>query len=76
MKNGRIVLTPGRDPVTGLPVLSAGPGAPLLTSEQVDDLRSNPEFEVASVNVNNSEDAGAPVVRSPLAQFKTVHCVS
>ncbi len=48
---GRIVLTPrGRrrsrgkiisDPATGLPVLSAGPDAPVLTSAQVAELLSN-----------------------------------
>jgi AbrB family looped-hinge helix DNA binding protein len=51
VKNGRIVLAPRqaravkaiirRDPLTGLPVLSAGPDAPLLTSEQVEDILSN-----------------------------------
>jgi AbrB family looped-hinge helix DNA binding protein len=51
VKSGQIVLTPrhsrpakaaiGRDAVTGLPVLSAGPGAPQLTSEQVQDILSN-----------------------------------
>lgn len=51
VKRGQIVLTPrhsqpakaaiGRDAVTGLPVLSAGPGAPQLTSEQVQDILSN-----------------------------------
>ncbi len=45
---GRIVLTPRRarrlrariikDPVTGLPVLSAGPDAPVLTSKEVEDI--------------------------------------
>jgi AbrB family looped-hinge helix DNA binding protein len=45
VEGGRITLTPRRirsrkarilvDPITGLPVLSAGPGAPMLTSEQV-----------------------------------------
>lgn len=48
---GRIVLTPqkkrrkkGRiikDPATGLPVLSAGPDAPVLTSKEVAALLSN-----------------------------------
>lgn len=48
---GRIVLTPRKtrrckasiitDPITGLPVLSAGPGAPLLTSKEVDEILSN-----------------------------------
>ena len=51
VKSGRIVLTPrysrsgkagiGRDAVTGLPVLSAGPRAPQLTSEQVQDILSD-----------------------------------
>jgi hypothetical protein len=51
VKSGRIVLTPRhvrvvkaiirRDPVSGLPALSAGPGAPLLTSEQVEDILSS-----------------------------------
>ena len=51
VKSGQIVLTPrhprpakaviGRDAVTGLPVLSAGPGAPPLTSEQVQELLSD-----------------------------------
>ena len=45
---GRIVLTPQRpvrhevkivtDPITGLPVLTAGPDAPVLTSEQVAEM--------------------------------------
>ena len=47
---GKIVLTPRRarrkarvvvDPITGLPVLSAGPGAPKLSSKDVDDILSN-----------------------------------
>jgi AbrB family looped-hinge helix DNA binding protein len=48
--SGRIVLTPRRvrshkvrillDPLTGLPVLSAGPGAPLLTSKEVQEILS------------------------------------
>jgi AbrB family looped-hinge helix DNA binding protein len=47
VRDGQIVLTPLRsrkvtpsiqkDPVSGLPVLSAGKGVPLLTSEQVLD---------------------------------------
>lgn len=51
VKSGKIVLTPrhprparaviGRDAITGLPVLSVGPGAPILTSEQVQDILSN-----------------------------------
>jgi AbrB family looped-hinge helix DNA binding protein len=51
VKSGQIVLTPrhsrsakaiiGRDAVTRLPVLSAGPQAPRLTSEQVRDILSN-----------------------------------
>ncbi len=45
---GRIVLTPQRqrprpakivtDPVTGLPVLSAGPDAPALSSKEVEEI--------------------------------------
>jgi AbrB family looped-hinge helix DNA binding protein len=45
---GRIVLTPQKsrphktkivtDPVTGLPVLSAGPNAPVLTSKEVREI--------------------------------------
>ena len=48
IENGRIVLTPRRkrphpvklitDPVTGLPVLSAGPKAPQLTSKEVEEI--------------------------------------
>jgi len=48
---GRIVLTPRRarpqkvsilaDPLTGLPVLSVGPEAPLLSSKQVEEILSN-----------------------------------
>jgi AbrB family looped-hinge helix DNA binding protein len=48
---GRIVLTPRRtrpqkvsiiaDPLTGLPVLSAGPEAPPLSSKQVEEILSN-----------------------------------
>jgi len=48
---GRIVLTPRTvrkvkisifaDPLTGLPVLSAGPEAPPLTSDQVEEILSN-----------------------------------
>jgi AbrB family looped-hinge helix DNA binding protein len=48
---GRIVLTPHKqsplvakiidDPVTGLPVLSAGPDAPVLTSQQVEEILAN-----------------------------------
>ena len=51
VKDGRIVLVPQqgrraksairRDSVTGLPVLTAGPGAPRLTSEQVREILSN-----------------------------------
>ena len=51
VKSGQIVLTPRharprkaavrRDAVTGLPVLSAGPGAPRLTSAQVQEILSN-----------------------------------
>jgi AbrB family looped-hinge helix DNA binding protein len=48
IEGGRIVLTPQRksrhktrivrDPITGLPVLSAGPKAPLLSSKQVREI--------------------------------------
>jgi AbrB family looped-hinge helix DNA binding protein len=48
---GRIVLTPQKrrtrkaklviDPITGLPVLSAGPDAPLLSSKEVLDILTN-----------------------------------
>ncbi len=47
VRDGRIVLTPQKrrgkakvivDPITGLPVLSAGPDAPVLTSEQVNEI--------------------------------------
>jgi AbrB family looped-hinge helix DNA binding protein len=51
VKSGQIVLTPRhprpakaairRDAVTGLPVLSAGPRAARLTSNQVEDILSN-----------------------------------
>ena len=51
VKCGQIVLTPRhsrpakaairRDAISGLPVLSAGPGAPRLTSEQVQDILTN-----------------------------------
>ena len=50
-ENGRIVLTPRRarlgkpriviDSLTGLPALSAGPDAPLLTSRHVHEILSN-----------------------------------
>jgi AbrB family looped-hinge helix DNA binding protein len=51
VKNGQIILSPRHsrpakpaivhDAVTGLPVLSAGPGVPQLTSEQVEDILAN-----------------------------------
>jgi AbrB family looped-hinge helix DNA binding protein len=51
VKSGQIVLTPhyarpakaaiGRDTVTGLPVLRAGPRAPRLSSAQVEEILSN-----------------------------------
>ncbi len=51
VENGRIVLTPRRkrmhraklmvDPVTGLPVLSAGPDAPILTRKDIEDILTN-----------------------------------
>ena len=50
VESGRIVLTPRRtrsqevrilrDPITGLPVLSGGPDAPVLTSKQVQEILS------------------------------------
>lgn len=50
VESGSVVLTPRRkrarkgriliDPLTGLPVLSAGPNAPLLTSRQVGEILS------------------------------------
>lgn len=50
VESGRIVLTPRRsrrmqvkiatDPVTGLPVFSAGPDAPVLSSREVDEILS------------------------------------
>ena len=51
VEKGRIVLTPQRrrarraklvtDPVTGLPALSAGPGAPILSSKEVAEILAN-----------------------------------
>ena len=51
IEEGRIVLTPRRkrphraklmtDPITGLPVLSAGPDAPVLTSKDVEEILTN-----------------------------------
>jgi AbrB family looped-hinge helix DNA binding protein len=51
LESGRIVLTPrGKhrhparlvtDPVTGLPVLSAGPDAPVLSSKEVEEILAN-----------------------------------
>jgi len=51
VEEGRIVLTPKHkrsrrakvmtDPITGLPVLSAGPDAPILTSKDVEDILTN-----------------------------------
>jgi AbrB family looped-hinge helix DNA binding protein len=51
LEGDRIVLIPHRtrrkkariinDPVTGLPVITAGPDAPLLTSKQVEEILSN-----------------------------------
>ena len=48
IEDGRIVLTPRRkqtfeakiieDPITGLPVIDAGPDAPVLTSEMVAEM--------------------------------------
>jgi AbrB family looped-hinge helix DNA binding protein len=50
-ENGRIVLTPQRkrphrvkivkDPVIGLPALSAGPKAPTLSSKEVEEILAN-----------------------------------
>lgn len=49
--DGRIILTPQtrrahrarlvRDPITGLPALSAGPKAPRLTSKEVEEILTN-----------------------------------
>ena len=51
IEGGRIVLTPRRkrlrrvkivkDPITGLPVLSAGANAPVLTSKEVEEILAN-----------------------------------
>ena len=51
LESGRIVLTPRKnrapkvkivtDPVTGLPVLSAGPAAPALSSKEVNEILAN-----------------------------------
>ena len=51
VEDGRVVLTPRKkksgqariiaDPITGLPVLSAGPDAPVLTSKQVEEMLSD-----------------------------------
>jgi len=51
VESGRIVLTPRRirsgqvsiliDPITGLPVLSGGPDAAVLSSKQVEEILAN-----------------------------------
>jgi len=51
VESGRIVLTPSKqrprkvriiaDPITGFPVLSAGPAAPVLTSKEVREILAN-----------------------------------
>jgi AbrB family looped-hinge helix DNA binding protein len=51
VESGRIVLTPRKhprrdikivsDPVTGFPVLTAGPDAPILTSKEVEEILAN-----------------------------------
>lgn len=51
IEDGRIFLTPRKkrlhraklitDPITGLPALSAGPKAPSLTSEEVEEILAN-----------------------------------
>lgn len=51
VEDGSIILTPLKnhphklkmitDPVTGLPVLSAGPGAPVLRSKDVEEILAN-----------------------------------
>jgi AbrB family looped-hinge helix DNA binding protein len=56
VEGGRIVLTPRRsrsrkdsillDPVTGLPVLDAGQGAPLLSSKQVQEILSSGKEQI------------------------------
>ncbi len=49
IEGGRVILTPQKkrtqkkgkivtDPVTGFPVLTLGPGAPVLTSKQVEEI--------------------------------------
>ena len=50
VESGRIVLTPRRarpprakivtDRITGLPVLSAGPDAPVLSSKEIEEIRN------------------------------------
>jgi AbrB family looped-hinge helix DNA binding protein len=50
-EEGRVILTPRRkrshqvrivtDPITGLPVLSAGAKAPKLTSKEVEEIQAN-----------------------------------
>jgi len=51
IEGGRIVLTPPKkrprqvkivtDPITGFPVLSAGPEAPVLSSKEVEEILTN-----------------------------------
>ena len=51
VKNGEIVLTPSRkpkyitrmitDPMTGFPVLTSGPNAPVLTNEMIEEILSD-----------------------------------
>lgn len=51
VESGRIVLTPRRsrrmrvkiaiDPITGLPVFSAGPDSPVLSSKDVEEILAN-----------------------------------
>jgi AbrB family looped-hinge helix DNA binding protein len=51
IEGGRIILTPRKkrpsrvkilkDPLTGLPVLSVGPDAPVLTGKEVEELLTN-----------------------------------
>jgi AbrB family looped-hinge helix DNA binding protein len=51
IEGGRVILTPHKkklrqarivaDPITGLPVLTAGPDAPTLSSKEVEEILSN-----------------------------------
>lgn len=51
VENGRVILTPRKktlrqarivaDPITGLPVLTAGPDVPTLSSKEVEEILAN-----------------------------------